>query len=170
MPNCDHQITGNSNDLVARTARYPERARVVDPRRERGKGRQPPSKETPRELNRAMVARKATESGESGSISKAEGSNFGEIKKLSSSLLQKSLRGATTARQISRTEENKASASPRPIEDPPSLGSPRSSTARVSETRARENTRWSPASATLEQSGRKRKHEGREVKQRRQES
>ena len=47
---------------------------------------------------------------------------------------------------------------------PSSSGSPGSSVARDSETRARENTRRRPARATLEESGRKSKHEGREAK------
>ena len=38
-----HDTTGISNDLVPRTARYPEKARVVDPRIEKGKERQSPS-------------------------------------------------------------------------------------------------------------------------------
>ena len=41
-------ITGICNDLVPRTARFPEKARLVVPRSERGKGRQPPSKARPR--------------------------------------------------------------------------------------------------------------------------
>ena len=75
-----HQITGISNGLVKRTARYPEKALEVDPRRERGEGRRPPSKARPRGLNRPMAARKERESGESGSISKAERSNVGDEK------------------------------------------------------------------------------------------
>ena len=47
---------------------------------------------------------------------------------------------------------------------PSGSGSPRSSVARDSETRARENTRRRPAHATLEENGRKSNHEGREAK------
>ena len=67
------------NDLVPKTVRYPEKAGAVVRRRERGKGRQPTSKKArPRGSIRPMVARKARESGESGSISKPERSNLGE--------------------------------------------------------------------------------------------
>ena len=67
------------NDLVPRTVRYHEKARAVVRRRERGKGRQPTSKKArPRGSIEPMVARKAKESGESGSISKAERSSLGE--------------------------------------------------------------------------------------------
>ena len=80
VTNCKHQITGIDNDQVPRTARSPEKARVVDPRRERVKGRQPPSKAKPRGSNRPMAARKAWQSVESGSIGKTERSNLGDTK------------------------------------------------------------------------------------------
>ena len=96
-----HRIFGIiCNDLVPTTARYPEKARVVDPRRERGKGRQRPSPAGPRGSNRPMAARKARESGESGSISKDETSELGE-KKTRTSLSQKALRGAQLQRNKS---------------------------------------------------------------------
>ena len=44
------------------------RGRAIDPRRERGKGRQPPSKAWSRGSNRRMAAHTARESGESGSM------------------------------------------------------------------------------------------------------
>ena len=73
------KITGICNDLVPRTARYAEKARVVARRRDRGKGREPPRKAGPRGSNRPMAAaRKARQSVESGSISKTERSNLGE--------------------------------------------------------------------------------------------
>ena len=65
----------------------------------------------------------------------------------------KSLRGATTAKQIFKTEENRTSMSPRPSKYPSSSGSPRSSVARDPKTRARENTRRSPANPPFEKRG-----------------
>ena len=139
-------------------------ARVVNPRRERGKGRQPPSKARPRVSNRPVAARKARQSVESGSTSNAERSNVGEKKVRSSLSQEEGLRGATTTNQIFRREENRTSVSPLPSKYPSSSRSPRSSVARDPETHARDNTRRSPARATLEESGRTSKHEGREAK------
>ena len=71
-------ITGICTDLVPRTARYPDKARVDVRRRERDKGRQTPSTSRQRGSIQPMVARKTRESGERGSIRKAETSNLGE--------------------------------------------------------------------------------------------
>ena len=57
---------------------YPQNGRSVLPRRERGKGRQPPSMARPSGSIRPMAARKARESGTIGSISKTEISNLVE--------------------------------------------------------------------------------------------
>ena len=64
--------------MVPRTVRYPEKARAVVRRRERGNGTQLTSKAIPRWSIRPMMARKARESEENGSISKAEKSNLRE--------------------------------------------------------------------------------------------
>ena len=61
--------------------------------------------------------------------------------------------------QIFWTKENRSSVSPHPSKDPSSSGSLRSSVAQDSEMSALENTRRSPASATVEESGRKSKLE-----------
>ena len=103
-----------------------------------------------------MAARKASESGESGSISTAERSDLGEKKaKIESVTINKLFAEQQQRNKSSRTEENRTPVSPRPGKDPLSSDSPRSSVARDSKVRAREKTRRSPASATLEESGRK---------------
>ena len=74
-------ITGRCNDLIPRTARYHEKARVVVRRRGRSEGKHPPRKAGPRGSNRPMgAARKAKQPEKSGSISQTERSNLGETK------------------------------------------------------------------------------------------
>ena len=79
LRNTNKAITGISNDLVPKTARYPEKARVVVRGREKGKERQLPSRAELRGSNRPMATRKNKAVGRKRYIiSKAERSNLGE--------------------------------------------------------------------------------------------
>ena len=145
----DMQRSGTKNNAIPREGAFSR------PAMREGQGKAATEMAGPRGSNRPIAAPKARLSVESGSINKAEISRTSERKRYDRACHKKVQK---TMNQISRTEESRSSVSPLPSKYPLSLGLPRSSVARLSESRARENTRRSSASATIAGTGRKSKH------------